>query len=179
MNILLALLQMLFSHLNENLDRIDKLRQRRDLDDPVIIPPVMVPNDEVKSPTEAPTETPEIVQTEFIKVKDEYMDGETPGFATVNRDKTTTTGDLNINLYSEPFCESGFYPLPGLVKDLFLTVSVFCHLIQLIYKIKKAIILRRRRNLAAQNHPINRPILGQQGKNFDFLLFITQIQFSF
>ena len=152
MNILLAVIQILFNHLNDNMDRLEMLRARRDLDDPVIIPPVIY--------DEEPTITDKDVEiVSNTPVIDQIMaDRETPGITS-----STTTG-LNINLYSEPWCGTGLYKFPGVAKDIILTVSLLINLFQLIMKIRKSIQLRRRRQQAAANHPINRPILGQLGK---------------
>ena len=148
MDILLAVLQMLFTFLNDNLDQMDNLRARRDLDDPVIIPPIV---------HEPPVIDDEIVKSNTPFIDDILKSRETPGL-------TTTGHELNINLYSEPFCGTGFYKIPGTVKDVILTISLLINMCQLIVRIKKAIALRRRRRQAAENHPINRPILGQLGK---------------
>ena len=163
MDILLAIIQLLFTHLNDNMDRLEKLRQRRDLDDPVIIPP-MEPVDE--EPVVTSTQDIEIVDTktpilEPIPELIREAARETPGLT------STTSNDLNINLYSEPWCGTGLYKVPGLFKDIILTFSLLINFYQLVIYIKKAVALRRRRRQAAQNHPINRPILGQQGK-FEF-----------
>ena len=164
MDILLAVIQLLFNFIDENLDQMEVLRQRRDLNDPVIIP---------DAPKE-PAAEPEIVipQREvFVPViHEENANPETPGHFTFSIEQTTTdepNKQLDINLYSEPFCASGFYPLPGLVKDIFLTISMFIHFVQLLKLIQKAAIARRRRLNDARNHPINRPILGQLGKFYN------------
>ena len=167
MDILLAILQMLFSYINDNFDQLDNLRARRDLDDPVIIipeqPEVILTDDQVIQ-----TETPEIVVPEreiFVPVGHvEDSDGDTPGFFTLNKETTDETTRLDINLFSEPFCASGFYPLPGWIKDLILTFSMLANLVQLFSIVRKAIGQRRRQAAQARNHPINRPILGQLGK---------------
>ena len=168
MDILLAIIQLLFTSLNENLDRLEQLRQRRDLDDPVIIPPMEPVVDIVEEPAVTPEREIEIVETK-TPVIDSAMDSteksrETPGLTST---ETATGTDLNINLYSEPLCGTGLYKVPALVKDILLTISVLINLYHLAVYIKKAIALRRRRQQAAQNHPINRPILGQVGKFLD------------
>ena len=152
MNILLAILQILFSHLNENIDRLEKERQKRDLDDPVIVPPVRY--DPIETEVEIVDQNP-IVEPATVSTS-----RETPGLGT----ETIATTDLNINLYSEPWCGDGLYKIPAMVKDIILTVSILMNLVCVALRIKKALALRRRRRLAAQNHPINRPILGQFGK---------------
>ena len=167
MDILLAILQMLFSYINDNFDQLDNLRARRDLDDPVII----IPEEPEVIQTDGQmiqTETPEIVVPEreiFVPVGHvEDSDGDTPGFFTLNKETTDETTRLDINLFSEPFCASGFYPLPGWIKDLILTFSMLANLVQLFTIVRKAILQRRRQEAQARNHPINRPILGQLGK---------------
>ena len=164
MDILLAVLQLLFTYLNENFDKMDALRQRRDLEDPVIIP---------DAPVDQPAVQPELVVPQrevFIpETNEENENSDTPGFITFSIEDSTTDGPrhkLDVNLYSEPFCSSGFYPLPGLLKDIFITISMFIHFVQLLKLIQKAALNRRRRLANAQNHPVNRPILGQLGKLF-------------
>ena len=165
MNILLAIIQMLFAFINDNFDELDQLRARRDLDDDVIIIP-----DEPKTAEviETKAEEPEIVVPEkeiFVPVTQvEDSDGDTPGFFTLKEETTDETTKLDINLFSEPFCATGFYPLPGWIKDLILTFSMLANLVHLSIMIKKTIVQRRRQQVQAQNHPINRPILGQLGK---------------
>ena len=167
MDIILAIIQMLFTYINDNFEELDHLRARRDLDDPVIIVP-----DEPKAPEviqiDANTEEPEIVVPEkeiFVPVAHvEDSDGDTPGFFTLKEETTDETTKLDINLFSEPFCASGFYALPGWIKDLILTFSMLANLVQLFAVVKKTILQRRRQQAQAQNHPINRPILGQLGK---------------
>ena len=159
MGILLAILQLMFTNLNDNMDRLEKLRQRRDLDDPVIIPPIVYDEE----PAVTPAQDVEIVDTKtpiLETIPDLIREAarETPGLT------STTSNDLNINLYSEPWCGTGLYKVPGLFKDIILTFSILINCYQLAVYIKKAVALRRRRRQAAQNHPINRPILGQLGK---------------
>jgi len=170
MNILLAIIQLLFNNLNENLDRLEQLRKRRDLDDPVIIPPIVYDEEPVVTPKPeieiVKTKTP-ILET-IQEIKNEIA-RETPGLIDA---ETTTNTDLNINLYSEPWCGTGLYKVPGLFKDILLTFSVLINFYHLVVYIKKAVAIRRRRRQAAQNHPINRPILGQLGE-FLNLLFKT------
>ena len=165
MDILLAVLQLLFTYLNENLDQMDALRQRRDLDDP----PVIIPD----APVDQQAVEPEVVipQREVFvpETNEENVNSDTPGYVTYSVEDSTTDEPrpkLDINLYSEPFCSSGFYPLPGLLKDIFITISMFIHFVQLMKLMQKAALNRRRRLADAQNHPVNRPILGQLGKLF-------------
>ena len=174
MDIILAILQMLFAFINDNFDQLENIRARRDLDDPVIIVPDEPKVPEV-IPTDAKLEEPEIVIPEqevvvpdteiFVPVDhEEESDGDTPGYFTLNVPETTGSTKLDINLFSEPFCATGFYPLPGWIKDLILTFSLLANLVQLFTFVRKAILQRRRQQAQAQNHPINRPILGQLGK---------------
>ena len=174
MDIILAILQMLFAFINDNFDQLEHLRARRDLDDPVIIVPDQ-PKAAETVQTDVELEEPEIVipdqevvvpeQEIFIPVTHvEDSDGDTPGFFTLNKETTDETTKLDINLFSEPFCATGFYPLPGWIKDLILTFSMLANLVQLFTIARKAILQRRRQQAQVQNHPINRPILGQLGK---------------
>ena len=158
MDIILAIIQLLFTYINDNLDQMDNLRSRRDIDDPVII-----------VPEEPMVQSPEVVIPEkeiFVPVThEENANPDTPGFFTFTKATTEDPAKgIDINLYSEPFCANGFMPLPGLVKDIFLTFSLLVHFVQLLNMMRKAAVNRRRRLAAAANHPINRPILGQLGK---------------
>ena len=163
MDILLAVLQLVFTYINENFDQIDASRQRRDLDDPVIIPDAPVDQQEVQPEVVIPQREVFVPET-----SEENVNSDTPGYFTFSVEDSTTEPrpKLDINFYSEPFCSSGFYPLPGLLKDIFITISMFIHFVQLLKLIQKAALNRRRRLADAQNHPVNRPILGQLGKLF-------------
>ena len=75
-----------------------------------------------------------------------------------------TTATLNVNVYSNPLCTSGFIPAPALVKDIMLICLMVTNLLFFISSCRKYIIRRRNRDFSRLNHPIHRPIIEHQGK---------------
>ena len=110
-------------------------RPRRDLD---IFAPVIVAPPNVVSPTAAPTE--------------------------ITSSADTTTATLNVNVYSNPLCTSGFIPAPALIKDIMLICLMVTNLLFFISSCRKYMIRRRNRDFSRLNHPIHRPIIEHQGK---------------
>ena len=76
----------------------------------------------------------------------------------------TTTATLNVNVYSNPLCTSGFIPAPALVKDIMLICLMVTNLLFFISSCRKYMIRRRNRDFSRLNHPIHRPIIEHQGK---------------
>ena len=116
-----------------DLELEDLERNRRDLDifEPAIVVPSSVFNPDVVIPTEEPT-----IETDEIEA--------------------ATT--VNVNVYSTPFCISGFLPAPAMVKDIMLICLLVTNFLFFLSSCNRCLIRRRNRNLMNLNRPINRHI---------------------
>ena len=135
---MLATFQSFFEIELEDLDR-----PRRDLDifqPAIIVPPSVIIPSAIIPTTHASTQM------------------------TTSEEDVATTMDLNVNVYSNPLCTSGFIPAPALVKDIMLICLMVTNLLFFISSCRKYLIRRRNRNLMHLNHPIHRPIIEHQGK---------------